>query len=190
MYLVKDISHRTYADQFFEDDFFTTRDSVFQYLGVDITREVVRLKKVAQDTLIYDVHAGLYAPRFKAVDLNGDTVTLDDYKGKYVYLDFWLQDDEAGVRRSMQMHNARAKLTRSKIEFLQFVELTDERPADFYRDKSTGWRQMMVNEQMNVLKNYRARYGDRNFLIDPNGKIILKGIYPDDLFETLYRFAY
>ena len=37
----------------------------------------------------HSVQTGAVAPDFSLVDLNGETVTLEQFKGKVVFLDFW-----------------------------------------------------------------------------------------------------
>lgn len=47
---------------------------------------MILLKDLAQETR---VRTGLPAPDFSAVTLDGSTITLSEYRGKYVLLDFW-----------------------------------------------------------------------------------------------------
>ena len=84
------------------------------------------------------------------------------------------------------MYNAYDKTSRSKIEFLQFVQLDDEKDIGFYRSYPSGWKKVICNDRMDILKNYNVPYGTRNVLVAPDGKIVLKNIDATDLYETIF----
>lgn len=186
MHMLTRVADNTYVDEVYEEAFFAIGDTRYQYLGVDLNREVARFRKVKPDTVIYGLHDGLQAPLFEAIDLDGDTVDITSYRGKYLYIDFWLADDTWGNKRSMQMYNAYQKTNRSMIEFIQFVQLDNGKDAGFYRNYVSGWKKMVCNERTDILKDYNVPYGTRNILIDPNGKIVLKNIDATDLYETIF----
>ena len=53
------------------------------------THKTVRKGRVDNALMGMRVKKGTKAPEFTVVSLEGDTIRLTDYKGKYVFLDFW-----------------------------------------------------------------------------------------------------
>ncbi|OOQ60727.1 TlpA disulfide reductase family protein [Mucilaginibacter pedocola] len=129
---------------------------------------------------------GSMAPDFIQNDVNGKPVRLSSFKGKYVLIDFW-----ASWCGPCRQENPNVVRTYHKYKDKNFTVL------GVSLDKESGkeaWLAAIKNDklewtQVSDLKYWNnmaaALYGvqsiPQNFLIDPQGKIIAKGLRGDDL---------
>ena len=127
------------------------------------------------------------APAFSVPDVNGNIVTLDDYKGKYVLIDFW-----ASWCAPCRVANPTLVKTYNALKDRNFTIV------GISVDKSRkGWLKAIEKDELpwtnisnikgwdNVSDDYGVKAVPQNFLINPEGKIIDKNIEPHDLIEKL-----
>jgi peroxiredoxin len=133
---------------------------------------------------------GATAPDFTQNDVNGKPVSLSSFKGKYVLIDFW-----ASWCGPCRQENPNLVRTYNKYKGKNFTVL------GVSLDKENGkeaWLAAIKNDgltwtQVSDLKYWQnlaaSLYGvqsiPQNFLIDPQGKIVAKGLRGDDLDSKL-----
>lgn len=185
LYLTRQRMRVPSVDEAFEKDYLTIGKDTYQYLGVRSDREVMQFKKLPRDTVVYGAHAGVYAPNFRIKDTKGNLVDLSQYRGKYVYIEFWTDWTLRLVEERVHTHNAYVKSDRSKVEFLRFVLLESESEKSSLDNYTSGWKQIVLNDRWDIMRDYRLSDIPMNFLIDPNGKILLKDIDGKDLVDAM-----
>lgn len=132
---------------------------------------------------------GRIAPGFSIKDMNGKIITLSDYKGKYVLLDFWAswcvpcRQESAGLVKAYQ---------KFKGKRFQIISVSSD-------VKEPNWRKAIKDDKLDEwihvcdfkgLDNQVAiEYGVQpipdNFLIDPDGEIIARNIFGEELEQKL-----
>ena len=137
-----------------------------------------------------NTEVGAMAPVFTQNDVNGNPVSLTDFRGQYVLLDFWASwcgPCRAENPRVKQMYN----LYKDKGFTVLGVSLDRPNAKDAWLAaiKSDGleWTQVsdlqFWNNQAAVL--YGLKSIPQNFLIDPTGKIIAKNLHGEELTQFL-----
>jgi peroxiredoxin len=131
---------------------------------------------------------GKSAPEFAAMDINGKSFKLSDYRGKYVLLEFWASWCVPCRQETPAVVKAYAKFHDKGLEIIS-VSLDDK------KDK---WEKAIEEDHMpwthtsdlNAFDNKIAKlYGVQpipdNFLIDPQGKIVARALRGEELEEKL-----
>ena len=147
--------------------------------GMAISEYITREKKTS---------IGAIAPEFAAADTAGRLIALSSLKGKYVLLDFWAawcgpcRQENPNVVQAFHKYKEKGftvlgvSLDRERKDWLKGV-----------RDDKLTWTN--VSELKYFESPTAVLYGiesiPRNFLLDPNGKIIGRDLRGPDLNEKL-----
>lgn len=117
------------------------------------------------------------APNFSLPDIDGNLKTLEDYKGKLIYLDIWAT--WCGPCR-MQIPAMKELEKKYKDQDIVFLSIS----VDPEKDKNK-WKQMIKDEQMSGEHlyagvtsssfgyDYKVEFIPRFVLISPNGDILM-----------------
>ena len=131
---------------------------------------------------------GQSAPDFTSADANGKSVSLASFKGKYVLIDFWAswcgpcrRENPAVVKAYHQFHDKGfdilgVSLDDTRADWLEAIKKDDlswTQASDL-----KGWKNDAAIE-------YGIQGIPMNFLLNPEGKIIAKGLRGEDLAKKL-----
>jgi len=166
-----------------ESDFMKNLDGVS---GLD-TAFVTSEKKGFDDLVSYQedkfflntvLGKGKNSPKFMAYENNaGGKTSLDDLKGKYVYIDVWATWCGPCLAEIPYLKEVEKAYHGKNIEF---VSLSIDEPKDYdkwktmIKEKELGGIQLLADKawQSEFVKNYRISGIPRFILIDPKGNII------------------
>lgn len=132
-----------------------------------------------------EVKIGESAPAFTAKDSNGATVSLADFKGKYVILE-WTNADCPFVKKHYGSGNMQALQKEAKDKGVVWLSVISSAPGKQGHVDAAGANQLtstrnaapahvLLDEQGALGKSYDARTTPHMFLIDPAGKLIYMG---------------
>lgn len=134
---------------------------------------------------------GAIAPDFEQTDTLGNPVRLSSFRGKYVLLDFWAS--WCGPCRQENPNVVKA-FNRFKDKNFTIIGISLDRPGAGFAwlnaikaDHLGGWTQLSDLKFWNnaVAQLYFVQGIPKNFLIDPQGKIIAQDLRGDDLENKL-----
>lgn len=134
--------------------------------------------------LVKPVSVGHQAPDFSIPGIDGKTIKLADYKGKYVMLDFWAswcvpcrKENPNVVKLYQQYH--------SKGLNIVGISLDEDKNAwqKAINDDQLNWAHGSELKNFNgpVVQQFQVQAIPSNFILDPSGKIIAKNITGNDL---------
>lgn len=144
--------------------------------GKDLAKEIDKLRGGSP---------GSMAKNFSTTDIKGEKISLSDFKGKYVLLDFWASWCVPCRAGNPHLKELYSKYHDKGIEFIG-VSDDDSKPDAWHKaveKDSLPWRHVLRGFDMDKLmknepnpKDISAKYGisslPTKILIDPSGKII------------------
>ncbi|MEN8202022.1 MAG: TlpA disulfide reductase family protein [Bacteroidota bacterium] len=132
---------------------------------------------------------GHLPPPFSLKDLAGNLVTLDDFRGRYVYLFFGTPDHYGCMMEYPFLQSYYEKHSDYLQVLTVMVSEEWEKLEDFMLRNGYGWKVLHYEEQPGLLVDYLVRAFPTAYLIGPDGKLILSpSPLPSDGFEQqLFR---
>lgn len=131
---------------------------------------------------------GQPAPLFTLEDVNGKSISLEAFRGKYVFIDFWAS--WCGPCRAENPHVAKAYEAYKDKNF-EAIGISTDRSREAWlkalKEDGTKWIHVIDKKERenNVANKYNVRSIPSTWLIDPTGKIIAKDLRGEDLQKKL-----
>lgn len=168
-----------------------TFDSIFSLLTPEVRNTTLGQNYAQRLEALQATVIGAIAPAFTQNDTIGNPVSLSDFRGKYVLLDFWAswcgpcRHENPFVVDAFEKYKDKnftilgVSLDESKEDWLKAI--SDDKLAWTQLSDLKGWK----NEASAL---YAVRSIPANFLLDPEGKIIEKNLRGDKLTEALDKY--
>ncbi|HEY8955474.1 TlpA disulfide reductase family protein [Chitinophaga sp.] len=160
------------------------KDSLFNTLSPELknsTAGIAFTKTVEQAKLLLP---GNPAPDFTEKDTAGIAISLKDFRGKYVLIDFWAswcmpcRAENPHVLKAYEKYKDRnftvlgVSLDRSRADWIKAI-----------REDHLPWQQISSLDPQNAegAKKYAIRFIPQNYLVSPEGKIIAANLRGEEL---------
>ena len=140
-----------------------------------------------------DVAIGAQAPAFSQKTPDGKAVSLADYRGKYVLVDFWASWCGPCRQENPVLTKVYNKYKGHNFDIVG-VSLADANGRAKWlkavQDDHLAWTQVsdLRGLQNEAAQRYHIQAIPQNFLIDPNGKIVAANLRGDELQAMLARY--
>ena len=127
------------------------------------------------------------APAIKLINLDNGTVTLDQFRGKFVYLVFF-NSKSSDCRAELDSIVSLEKKLRQVLRVVSVAVDDDfENAAKLWKTKGYQWELLNGSKQKQLIINYNASITPAFYLIDPNGELKLsQAPSPSYGFEPLF----
>jgi thiol-disulfide isomerase/thioredoxin len=130
--------------------------------------------------MLAPLHPGDTAPEFAVKTVEGQTVKLSDYKGKYVLLDFWATWNAPSVAEMPDLKEAYAAFGNDPRFAMLGLSLDSDLASAraFSTENRTGWTQGFLGKwsESEVPNRYGIESIPFVMLIDPNGRVLMTGL--------------
>ena len=168
-----------------KNDFPGTKSSENAGKALDSLREEAEAKKIF-DSLV----PGSTFPEISEKDLEGKPLSISDYKGKVLLVDFWAtwcgpcRAELPSVKKVYDAYHAKG------FDVLGIsLDNDEEKLKAFLKDNEMPWRQYFDGQGWNnkIIGKYGIRGIPATFLLDGSGKIIEKDLRGDKLEKAVEK---
>jgi cytochrome c biogenesis protein CcmG/thiol:disulfide interchange protein DsbE len=132
--------------------------------------------QLCQTERFQPVGKGSVAPGFAFNNLEGNTVSLDDHRGKVVFLNIWATWCEPCREEMPSMERLYQMLKGRPFEILAISVDSNPSPVKPFRDEFKLTFPILLDTRRKITRIYRATGVPETFIIDANGVIALKVI--------------
>lgn len=173
----------------------------YQYLKIDdnyvqyspITQNLSKIKlTISPNDLENKIipttnQAGMMAPNISGVNILDETkISLEKYKGKYVFLDFWSTTCAPCIKEFPKIKQVFDKFSQNDVEIIGIVDVRGKIDIKkFIKDQNVTWQNIDEKNPLTINKGYNVNSWPTTYLIDPSGKIIDIDLRGDDLNNKL-----
>ncbi len=122
---------------------------------------------------------GTLAPEFTLKDINGNDVSLTDFKGKIVFLNFWATWCPPCKEEIPSLNNLQKKYSKRGLVVIGIAsDRSLKRVRDFIRKNRVQYL-ILLDNNIEITRKYRVFALPTSFLIDSRGRIVKKfiGVY-------------
>lgn len=162
-----------------------------QYYGIKDIDEMTNLyyTYVTEDSLLQEFQKecdlknpnapGTPSPRFIAQDVERNIHTLDEFKGKYVYIDIWATWCNPCRKQIPFMEKLIERYEGKNIAFVS-LSMDASKDKEKWREMARGMKgcQYWIGQTHDFLRFYDVQGIPRFILIDPEGKIVKSEMTP------------
>ena len=130
---------------------------------------------------------GSFAPDFSSSDTTGSTVSISDFRGKYVLLDFWASWCPGCRKITPEYQEVYDRFAGDRFEIIGIsFDKDEEKWKQAIQEDSIQWINVSnLQGWDSVSVMYGVRSVPQNFLLDTNGMIMLKNVEPHVIRDTL-----
>ena len=156
--------------------------------GVDQRTNTLRLESIEPDELSYSMREGGAFYPFSSNDFSSKKpISLENYKGKYVYVDFWETTCKPCVEAMPKINQLYDSLDKSKVAFIGIVNNSPDQLKRFLAMRKLTWPQLIADSSNKLIEKYSITYYPTTMLIDPDGKVAIKDVSIPELRAKLHK---
>ena len=154
--------------------------------GVDVFNNWLELEPVDGKVQAYSLQVGHPLYPFSANEFtSGKPISLTQYKGKYVYVDFWETGCKPCVQEMPALKQLYQRVDKNRFDIVGIVNDPPERLSRFLVKYKLTWPQILSDSTNKLIETYHITGYPTSVLVDPTGNVIAKDLRADGLIEKL-----
>lgn len=158
--------------------------------GVDLYDNVLYLDPATENTDQYSLQVGYPFRPFTAQEFSTKClVKFSDYKGKYIYVDFWGTWCPGCVADIPELKKMYKELDKDQFEFIGIALDTPQKLAHFIKKNDVTWPQFLSDKTNKLIDAYSIPGYPTSVLIDPDGVVIARNLRGDQLRDKLQELS-
>ncbi len=130
-----------------------------------------------------NVKLGKIAPTFSVDLLNGKTISLGDYSGKFVFIDFWGSWCAPCRQEIPHIKKLYSSLSRDKLEIIGLAKDDEKNLRNYIEEQKIEYPNALASKEL--LAKYGISKYPTSFLINPKGKIVRIDVRGSDAMELI-----
>jgi peroxiredoxin len=175
-------------DEIAINDVFEVDHISYKNKGVDVFNNWLELEPVNSSGKSYSLQVGYPFRPFRARAYNsGQLIDLSQYRGKYVYVDFWAPWCKGCVAEMPALNRVYQKADKNRVVFIGVVKDSPERLAKFLTTHPLAWPQIISDSTNNLVETYHIVGLPISVLLDPTGLVIGRNLRPNELEVALRK---
>lgn len=181
--VLKSLHDGFYDDKFSRTSLLVILDSL--YFNTSIPEHRVIAQNIREK--VTKLLPGFIPPKFELYDLSGKKRSLDEFKGRYIYLNFGTSASYSCLQEFKSIPDIQKKYEK----FLTIVSImTDESEAElrsFVEQTGYSWLFLRYNNKPDVIKDFDIRAFPSFFVIGPDGRILVSpAAAPSEKFDLKF----
>ncbi|GGB94828.1 hypothetical protein GCM10011325_22760 [Dyadobacter sediminis] len=160
----------------------------YKNLGYNPQRGVLQLQGGSIAASSYSTQPGFLFRSFSGNEFtSGKPVSLEDFKGKYLFVDFWGTWCKPCVEEFPALTSLYQQINKEEIAFLGIAsEDTPESLGRFLKKRLVPWPLVLSDSINKIIETYNIDMFPSNFIIGPDGRIVAKNLHKEKL-ENKFR---
>jgi peroxiredoxin len=160
-------------------EYLSINDCRYLIKSSNVTGDTIVMEKVPDDFNLTSTQIGYFAPELIGKTIDGTSISLKDYKGKFVLLDFWYLGCGACIAEmEYTMKGIYELYGGEKFEIVGVnVKDNSKEVFDFIKKKNYSWPQMLTPLKGDYVENYHVFVFPSYYLIDPDGFVVENDFY-------------
>jgi len=159
----------------------------YKNLGFNAQKSVLQLQGEPLIAQSYSTQTGFLFKSFTGNEFSsGKLISLKDYKGKYLFIDFWGTWCKPCVEELPSLTRLHQNINKDQIAFLGIASHDNtESLRGFLKKKPVLWHQILSDSSNKIMETYNVEMFPSNFIIDPDGRIVAKNLHKEELENKL-----
>jgi peroxiredoxin len=119
------------------------------------------------------------APDFTLKDLDGKSVSLNSFRGKVVFINFWDTTFDAALEQMPYLQELYSDWSKQGAVVLLTIDIEEDAPTvKTFMEKHKYTFPVLLDSKQEVAEKYSIQYIPTSLLIDKNGKLQLNIVGP------------
>jgi len=147
-------------------------DEAFRIARVSVDGGSLTLRREKIVPAAEGIAAGATARDFEGRTLTGENVSLRQFRGRYVLLQFWYPGSPRCLAEIPYLNDIQSAYGNARIQVLGMALPLGDPLQSFTADQGISWPQILLSDTSRVVRDYAVGGYPATFLIDPGGMIV------------------